>query len=513
MESHSDKNRRVAKNTLYLYIRSIAVMVVGLFTSRVILNTLGVENYGIYNVIGGTISFLSILTGSLSAAISRFITFGLGTKDEEKLKVTFSTCVSIQLALAVIILLIAEVGGLWMLYNKLNIPVDKLSSAFWVLQFSIATFIVGMISVPYEACIIAHEEMKIFAYIALLDVILKLIFVCALYFTSSYFNTLITYSFLLFLISLILRVIYGLYCKKKFEECNYKFVVNTDILKEIFSFSAWSFLGNTAYIFNTQGVNILINIFFGVTLNAARGIVSQVEGAIMKFVDNFTTAITPQVTKSYASENKEYMFTLICRGTKFSYFLMLFFLIPLELETDAILKLWLGFVPEYTVIFLRLSLLGTVTILLGSICLKAIFATGIIRNYQITVTLVGCLVFPITWILYRIGCPAYTTYIVYILIYGILNYIRLVFMRNLLGFPIRLYLTDVAYPAFTVSLFALIIPLIIYLTVDQSLIRLITVGIISIPLTSMSIYFFGLKYGERTLVRSKIRSIISQFVH
>lgn len=513
MESNSDKNRRIAKNTLLLYIRTAAIMVVSLYTSRIILNVLGVEDYGIYNIVGGTISFLSILTGSLSGAISRFITYGLGEGNLERLRTIFSTSVSIQLGISIFVFIIAEIGGLWMLNSNLNIPDERMNATFWVLQFSILTFITGLISVPYDACIIAHEEMKVFAYIGILEVALKLLFVLTLYLTSGYLDKLITYAFLLFLIAVILRIIYGVYCKKKFLECNYQFKIDKSLLKEMMSYSGWSFFGNTAYIFNTQGVNVLINVFFGVTLNAARGIVTQVEGAVMKFVENFTTAITPQITKSYAAGNKEYMFTLICRGTKFSYFLLLLFLIPIELEADTILKIWLGIVPEYTALFLRLSLIATVMTLLGTMGLKAILATGRIRNYQLSVTIVGCLVFPITWILYKLGYPAFVSYIVYIFIYGSLNGIRLFYMYKLLGFPPMMYLKQVFSPIVIVTLTAIIVPSVVYMNMEQSIIRLITTTLVSFLMTSTSIYFLGLNSGEKNLILSKVRNIISHVSH
>lgn len=511
MESNSDKNRRIVQNTLLLYIRTAAIMIVSLYTSRIILNVLGVENYGIYNIVGGTISFLSILTGSLSGAISRFITYGLGEGNLERLKSVFSTSVSIQLGISAIIFIIAEIGGLWMLNSNLNIPDERMNAAFWVLQFSILTFITGLISVPYDACIIAHEEMKVFAYIGILEVALKLLFVLTLYLTSAYLDNLITYAFLLFLIAVILRIVYSVYCKRKFSECNYQFKIDKSLLKEMMSYSGWNFFGNAAYIFNTQGVNVLINVFFGVTLNAARGIVTQVEGAVMKFVENFTTAITPQITKSYAAGNQEYMFTLICKGTKFSYFLLLLFLIPIEFEADTILKLWLGVVPEYTALFLRLSLIGTVMVLLGTMGLKAIFATGRIRNYQLSVTIVGCLVFPITWILYKSGYPAFISYLVYIFIYGSLNAIRLFYMHKLLGFPLAMYLKQVLYPIVIVTVVSIIIPGVLYINMNQSFIRLITTTLVSFMMTATSIYFFGLNSGEKNMILSKLHNIISHF--
>ena len=504
METNSQKNHRIAKNTILLYIRTLITLIVSLYTSRIILNVLGVDNYGIYNVVGGAISMFSIFSGSFSGAISRFITFGLGKKDIENLKKIFSTSVNIQIGLSILIFVIAEIAGVWMLNTTLNIPTDRMYAAYWVLQFSILSFIVGLISTPYNACIIAHEHMKMFAYMGILEVILKLIFVAILYFSP--FEKLIVYSFLLFLINLILRIIYGVYCKRNFEECTYHFIMDKDMFREMTGFASWGFFGNTAYIFNTQGVNILVNIFFGVVFNAARGIVTQVEGAIMQFIHNFTTAISPQITKSYASGDREYMFSLICRGAKFSVLLLLYFLIPIELEVNILLELWLGTVPENAPLFLQLSLIGTAITLLGNTGLTAVMATGDIRNYQLIVTLTGCLVFPLTWIVYKLGYPAFTTYIIYAVIYSILNGIRLLFMRKLLGFEISVFVRKVIFPVSAVSIVSSVIPFLIHINMDQSIIRLMTITGISFLSISASIYILGLDTNERKIFQSKLKN-------
>lgn len=507
METNTQKKQRIAKNTLLLYIRTLFTMIVSLYTSRIVLNTLGVDNYGIYNVVGGTISMFSIFSGSLSGAISRFITYGLGEGDLERLKKIFSTSVSIQIGLSILIFIMAEIGGIWMLNSKLNIPADRMYAAQWVLQFSILTFITGLISVPYNACIIAHEHMTVFAYMGIFEVIMKLVFVVALYYSP--FDRLIVYSFLLFLIALILRLIYGIYCKRKFEECTYRFIVDKTLLREMTGYACWGFLGNTAYMFNTQGVNIVINLFFGVVLNAARGIVTQVETAVMQFVYNFTTAISPQITKSYASGDKEYMFTLICQGSKFSFFLLLIFLIPIEFEADTLLKLWLGNVPEYAPVFLRLSLIGATMVLLGNTGFTAIMATGNIRNYQLAVTVVGCLVFPLTWIAYKIGCPAQSTYIIYIAIYGVLNWIRLLYMRKLLGFRIQMFVNEVIWPILIVTSSAIVVPTLIYINMPSSIFRFIFLTGASIVITLICIYAGGLTYNERKTIIEKLKNRIT----
>lgn len=286
MTQLAENNKRIAKNTLLLYIRLFVTMVIGLFTSRVILSTLGVTDYGVNNVVAGFVAMFSMFTNSLSAAISRFLTFNLGKGDAEKLKTVFSTSVNIMIAMAIIVTIVAEIFGLWFLNSKLNIPADRMYAANWVFHFSVITFAVNLISIPYNASIIAHEKMDVFAYISILEVVLKLAVVYMLY--ISPLDKLITYSFLLLLVSVFIRIVYGIYCSRKLEECCYSMVFDRTLLKEMGGFAGWNMLGTACTMFNTQGVNILMNLFFGVVTNAARGIVNQVESVIVQFVSNFT---------------------------------------------------------------------------------------------------------------------------------------------------------------------------------------------------------------------------------
>lgn len=482
------------------------MMIIGLYTSRVILDVLGVENYGIYNVVGGTITMFSVFTSSMSSSISRFITFGLGKEDLKNLKLIFSTSISIQIILGIIIVIAAELFGLWFLNNKLNIPTNKLYAAKWVLQFCILGFFTGLLSIPFNACIIAHERMKMFAYIGIVEVIIKLIFVFTLYVIP--FDKLIVYSFFLFLTPFILQIIYICYCRKNFEECRICFKIDKPLLKQMFGFAWWGFFGNAAYMFNTQGVNIAINIFFNVALNAARGIVAQVENAVSQFVNNFMTAFSPQITKSCAEGEYEYMYTLVCRGAKFSFFLMLLFLIPLELEADYVLRLWLKDVPSSSALFLRWSLICTTVMLIGNTCLTAVMATGIIRAYQITVSLIGCLVFPLTWLAYELGMPAFVTYPIFIVIYLALIYVRVLFLKKLLSFDPKIYIKDVLFPICIVTMCVLVPALIIRMMMPESFSRLVIITLSNIVCSSVIIYFLGLNHGERQFVKNKLSNAI-----
>lgn len=314
MTDTSANNKRIAKNTLLLYFRMLFMMAVSLYTSRVVLNALGVEDFGIYNVVGGVVAMFSMLSGSLSAAITRFITYELGKGNQENLKKIFSSSVTIQIGLAILIIVVAEAIGVWFLNMKMNIPDVRITAANWVFQFSILTFAVNLISVPYNASIIAHERMSAFAYISILEAIGKLAIVFLI--VISPMDKLIFYAILMCAVALIVRLAYGVYCKRHFEECTYHFIFDRDLLKHMFGFAGWNFIGATSAVLRDQGGNVVINLFCGPAANAARGIAFQVNNAISGFVTNFMTALNPQITKSYAAGDRKYMMTLIFQGAR-----------------------------------------------------------------------------------------------------------------------------------------------------------------------------------------------------
>lgn len=505
----SDNNKRIAKNTLLLYVRMLFTMAVSLFTSRVILNTLGVEDYGINNVVGGIVTMFSVLSGSLSSSISRFITFELGKGNIERLKTIFSTGVNIQLGMSVLIIIIAEAVGIWFLNTKMNIPTDRMVAANWVFQCAILTFVLNLLSVPYNAAIIAHEKMSAFAYISVVEVTLKLIIVYML--TISPFDRLKTYAVLLLCVGAVIRFIYGYYCKRHFEECTYHFVFDKPVLKEMTGFAGWNFLGNGAYMLNTQGVNILMNLYFGVAVNAARGIATQVDAALKQFVNNFTTAVNPQITKSYAQGDLAYMHKLVCRSAKFSAFLMMFFAVPIILETNTILTIWLKTVPDYAVIFLQWIIISSFmdTVLANSL-VTSMFATGKIKRYQIIVTTVGCLVFPLSWIAFKLGFEPQVGYILYFIIYTILLFVRLYLLKDMVKLPVMMYIREVLYKLAPIIVVGFSIPGILILTMDAGWLRLILVCLLSVLVTAASEYFIGLSNKEKNFVAEKIKLVIGK---
>lgn len=501
----SMNNKRIAKNTLLLYLRMLLTMGVSLYTSRIVLNALGVEDFGIYNVVGGVVAMFSMLSGSLSAATSRFLTFELGRKDLLKLKKVFSTSVTIHIVLAFIIVLLAESIGVWFLNHKMNIPVDRLTAANWVLQCSIFTFAINLISIPYNASIIAHEKMNAFAYISILQSVLKLAVVYLLLVINH--DKLIIYALLLAAVALVIRLIYTIYCKKHFEECHYCFVYDKAMMKEISSFAGWNMIGASSAILRGEGTNILINIFSGSAVNAARGISFQVNNAVSQFVQSFMTAVNPQITKSYASGDHKYMMTLVFQGARFSFYLLLFLSLPILIKTDYILTLWLKVVPDHTILFVRLILVFSIIESLSNPLVTAMLATGNIRKYQIIVGGFQMMNFPVSWLLLKLGFFPEITIIVFIFFSLCCLTSRLVLLKRMIHLQVKNYIKKVLLNVFLVSIVAIIIPTYIAHITNDTFTGFMFTSLSAVCITLLVIYFIGLKSKERAFVLNKVKNI------
>lgn len=497
-QSHDTK--RIAKNTLAMYIRMAVTMVVGLYTSRVILNVLGVEDYGTYNVVGGVVSMFSLLTASMSASISRYLTFSLGKGDRDELRRVFSVSLEVQLFLAVVIVLAVEAVGVWFLNTQMKIPPDRLVAANWVMQCSLVSFVVGLLMVPYNASIISHERMNIYAYISIWDAVMKLVIVYALY--VSPLDKLKSYAVLLLVVSTLTTSFYWLYCKRHFEECRFRVVRDKRLLKEMTSFAGWGMIGDGAWILNTEGVNILINMFFGVVLNAARGIATTVDNMVQNFVRNFMVALNPQIVKSYAAGDFDYMHRLIFMGSKYSYFLMLFFFIPISLETRTILTLWLKIVPDYAVAFTRLTLMSTMCLTLGNTMIPAVQATGKIRNYTIVMGLMALANFPLTWIAFALGASPMLAYVIYFLIFFSMVFVRLYVVKGLIHLSVRAYVKNVLLRVASVTIIAYTIPAAICVLQSDSFLRLLEICVLSVISSLLTVYFVGLSDLERNYAKN-----------
>lgn len=504
MQDNLSNNKRIAKNTALLYIRTFIILLISLYTSRVVLQALGVDDYGIYNVVGGFVAMFSLLSGALSNAISRYITFELGRGDKERLNEVFSTSVTVQFILALITIVLAEIVGVWFLNVKMNVPDGRMVAANWVFQCSLLTFAINLISIPYNACIIAHERMNAFAYVSILEAVLKLGAVLLLFVIG--FDRLIVYAVLLVIVATVIRLIYGVYCGRQFEECKYHFSLNKPLIKEMTSLAGWNMLGSSGSILNSHGVNLLMNLFFGVAVNAVRGLAVQVNSAVTQFVNGFTTAVNPQITKSFAKGEKDYTFNLVIMSSKYSYFLMLLLAAPIIAETPYLMRLWLKTVPDYTVLFVRLTLVISLIATLSSSLYTLALATGHIKKYQIVVGSLSLSCFFITYVFYKLNFPVEIAYFVNIGVQLIILFARLRILNELTGISLKQFLSKVVSKALLVTLALLFVTiLLLQLFPDESLLNAILVSLICDSFACAIIYVFGLNQREREYLFSLIR--------
>ena len=509
--TEQQNNKRIAKNTLLLYFRMLLTMGVGLYTSRVILQTLGVEDFGIYNVVGGVVSMFAVISGSLSAAISRFITFELGKNDYETLRKVFSSAVTIQIILAILILILAESVGLWFLNAKMSIPIERMGAANWVLHFSIITFCINLISVPYNAAIIAHERMRAFAYVSIIEAFGKLAIAWAI--LASPIDKLVFYAFLMCSIAVIIRIIYGWYCKKHFDECTYHFFFDKPLIKEMFGFAGWNFIGASSAVLRDHGGNIVLNLFFGPTVNAARGIATQVQNAVYQFMSSFTTALNPQITKSYASGNHAYMMSLIFKGARLSFYMLMLISLPILLNTEFILGIWLKNFPEHTVRFVQLTLIFVLSESISAPLITAMLATGNIRNYQIVVGGLQMMNLPVSYILLKFGFAPEFVFVTAICISQCCLWSRLFMLKNMISLKIRSYLKHVYLNVISVFIVSLIIPIsaTLYFSLATKPLDFFILCILSISCSSITCLYIGCNCEERNFVYSKIASLKNRF--
>ena len=408
MSQATDSNKRIVKNTVFLYVRMLITLVIGLYTSRVVLNTLGVENYGIYNIVGGVVALFGFLNSTMSGATQRFFTAAIGKNDKKQMSIVFCSAIQIHALVSLFVLILSETVGVWILYNKLNIPIDRYDAAMWVLQCSVFSSIVMIMSVPYNAAIIAHEKMGAFAYISILEVTLKLIVV----FTLLLFGVdkLKLYATLMLCTQIIIRIVYSMYCKRNFPEARYKHVIDKSTFREMSSFAGWDLYGNLCVIGKTQGLNFLLNIFFGTVLNAAAGIANQVTGIIMQFASNVIMAIRPQIMICCVQKKYGRMNYLINRGSLFIYLLILMLASPFLIDCYYVLNLWLGLVPDYAVPLCRISLLYGMLTIINSTVLAGIHATGKIKKISFISGTIQFLVVIFTYAAFKMGAEPYWAY-------------------------------------------------------------------------------------------------------
>lgn len=503
MTKTAENNKRIAKNTFLLYIRMLFLMLVSLYTSRINLNALGVEDFGIYNVVGGLVAMFSIISGALVSSISRYLTFELGAGRLDKLKKVFSSAITIHIFLCIIIIIIAETIGLWFLNNKMTIPPNRILAANIIYQFSVLSFCLSLLSIPYTAAIVAHEKMSAFAYISILDAVGKLLVA----FTTAIVSTdkLIWFAGFILFNATIIRCVYTIYCKRNFEECKYHFILDKSLLKEMFNFAGWNFIGTIAAILRDQGGNIVINLFCGPTVNAARGIAMQINNAVSGFVSNFQTALNPQITKSYAAQNYTYMMTLIFQGARLSYYILFILALPIICNTHYILQLWLGQVPEHSALFVQLILIFSMSESLANPLINAMLATGKIKKFQIVVGGINLINLPLSYFCLRIGCIPETVVIIAIVLSIICEMARIIMLRKMIQLPALKFLRNVYFNVIAVSIFATVLPFYVKSILEESFSSFIITCIICVISTLISILYIGCNSKERAYIFHKIK--------
>lgn len=504
----TDNNKRIAKNTLLLYFRMLLMMFVTLFTSRVVLDKLGVTDYGIYNVVGGVVAMLGFLNSSMSNAVQRYLSFEIGKNNEAGVNRIFNVSLFAHAGIAVFVFVVMEIVGVWYLNTHMNIPAERMDAANWVLQCSIFTTLFTIVQVPYNAIIISKEQMGIYAYISILEVVLKLLVVYML--AIGNFDKLKLYSVLIMVVTIGIVMIYRCYCTRKYKEAKFKFVKDWNLLKQIVGFASWNMLGQLAWVFTGQGVNIILNSFFGPVVNAARGLAEQVNGAVNRFVANFQTAVNPQLIKNYASDQLGEMKTLLFRSTRFSYYLLLALSLPIILKMDFILHLWLKEVPDYTTGFCQLVLVSSLVSTLSNLLAQVARAYGKIRNYQIIVSIFLFLNFPLSYIVLKFGCSPLSTMFVNIGVNAMLLFVRLRLTNRMIQMTYGSFIRNVLFPVIIVTSVALVIPLTIYFMLDNSIISFIIVCLVSSVSVGVSTYALGMNANERQYILATISKIITK---
>lgn len=499
--------KTIAKNTVFLYIRMLVVMVVSLYTSKVILHTLGATDYGIYNVVGGIVTMMAFFNGALGASSSRFLTYELGIGNMEQLKKTFSASLNLHIGVALLVLLVGETAGMWFFYEKLLIPAERLDAAFWVYQFSIITTMVSITQVPFNASLIAHENMSVYAYVGLYEAIARLII--AYLISISTIDKLIFYGLLLLLNTTIVQFFYRWYASSHYLECHFSIVKDKVLYRQLLSYGGWDLFGGVAVVSQGQGINILLNIFFGPMVNAARAIAFQIQGATMQFVNNFLVAIRPQVVKSYAEGNVGRMYSLTFYAAKFGYMMMLALTLPISFEIDFVLDLWLGnSVPKHTNVFSVIVLLTYLMETFHSASLMSYHAIGKIKLGNIVGGILMISALPLGYLLLKLGFPAYSVFIGIFLV----NLIQMFFgwwvIHHYIPFKYIELIKKVYIPSVIVTIMSVITPIIIKNSMDEGLFRFSINTLSTEIILFFSVFYVGLTRYERECVVNIIKSKI-----
>lgn len=497
-------HKKIAKNALFLYFRMFLTMVVGLYTSRLVLEALGIIDYGIYGLVGGIVTLFSFLNAAMASSTQRYLSFDLGKGDEKQLKKTFNATLNIHFFVAFLVFVLAETIGLWFVNYKLIIPLERINAANWVYQFSIFTLVISIIQVPYNALLSAREYFDVFAIVSVLQTILKLASVWLLFYFIS--DSLVTYAVLTFLVSLIVHFFYYIYCKKHFPETIYQFYFNKTYYKELVSYTGWNMFGNLGYLSQQQLSNVLLNIFFGPVVNAAYGLSSMIQGLILSFVSNFQMALNPQIVKNYAKEDYKSYLNLIYVGSKFSFFGLLIILVPIYFNLEFLLRLWLNDLPEYTLVFTKLSFLYILIESISNMLDYGVQATSKIKFFKIILGVVLFLSVPIIWYLFKEYKNPSLVYVAFISVAFVTYFIRILFLEQIVNFKILDFFKKVLLRQLLVSL---IIFIYFYYMPPKDIVtfyELVKTSFYYSSIVFIVIFFFGLSKNERSLMLRYVKN-------
>ena len=509
MDERTQDNKRIAKNTMMLYFRMLLTMVVGLYTSRVVLQTLGVSDYGLYNVVGGIVAMFTIINSTLTTGTQRFFSFAIGEGNIQKLKGVFSTAFLLHFVLAVILLIVAETIGLWFLNAKMNIPTGRETAAFWVYQYSVLAALVSVIQVPFVSSMQSHERMNIYAYMSIYDVVMKLFIVFLIQVVD--YDKLIFYGCLILLVNVSSAFIYNWYCRKHFEESRFKFGYDKQLVKEIATFSGWNIFGCASVTLQGQGVNILLNMFFGTIVNAARGIAFNVNTIVLQFVNNFQTAVNPQIVKLYAAGKTDEMTKLVINNSKFAAYLLLFIAVPLTAELDFVLRIWLGEVPEYTTIFIYIILFQSLVQTITRPVVMVVHAVGKMKAVNLTAGSALLLILPVSYVLMRLGADPVTVFLVNLIPWFFETLFELYFEKKYIGFPMLGFYKDVYGHVFPLAALMLVAPLAVRFAIpSEGWFRFILVGFTSVISSSLIILYLGINKSLRYKLVNKAKIILNE---
>lgn len=510
MSQTTENNKRMAKNTFLLYCRMFITMLIGFYTSRVVLNSLGVVDYGIYNVVGGIVGALSVLNGAMAGATQRWITIALGKEDMSNLKKVFGVCLTAQTIIAILAFLLVESVGLWYLHYHAVIPVDRMNAASVVFQISVFTMLLTVMTVPFNGAIMAHEHMGAYAAFSIVDVVTKLLICFVLNVITV--DKLIVYALLLcgaFFFNVVLVVIY---CYRHFDEAKLHFLWDKEMYKEMWGLAFWTISDNLAYAGYGSGVTMIVNIFFGPAMNAAQGVAAQASNIINQFSSNFQIALNPQIIKSYAVNDLETMHKLMNRSAKFSYFLMLVLAVPLFCEAELLLKVWLGNVPPHAVSFMRLSLFCCMIVAMRNPQVKAAMAYGKLKNYQFVVNGILLMICPVLYLSYVLGAPPEASQWVFLIFMFLAMLASAYMLQRMINYDFAYFVKEIVIRIAFITILSFVVPILLCVFMDECWLRFFILTPVSVIITMAVVYYIGFDINEKifvkTITREKILSKI-----